>query len=260
MSDAEPSSVPSTAADQLSVVLLPLEGAADAAHIVRDWLAVLDGLERDYELLVAEDCSSIIDAHVRRIRPDGPGAGAALRAGLAAAHHPLVCCAPCDRCYPPDWLKRFLERIERVQMVAGSRTGSKVPGPLRLLGWLYRWTLRIAFGVPQDPLPGWLGGRQRCTQMLFRVLFGLRLHDPACPMWLALREVASRFPLQSEGPFVHVELLAKVNFAGCVLDEAPLPWPSASIPELLRPMLPDLRRLFRRPDFGPATANAVRRG
>src|SRR5262249_58597980 len=107
----------------------------------------------------------------------------------------------------------------QVHLVAGLRAGGPVPGPLRCLGWLYRWTLGIAFGVPLDPLPGWLGGGQRFTQILFQVLFGLAVHDPTCPAQLARRDVLARFPLQSEGPFVHVELLAKANFLSCLMDE-----------------------------------------
>jgi hypothetical protein len=252
MAEPEPSELPPIADVPLSVVLLPGNGADDTAEIVRGWLAVLDGLDREYQLLLCGGEKTISHDRLRVLRPSDPGVGAALRAGVAAAQHPLVCWAPCDRRYAPELLKAFLERIDKVHLVVGARTGSRVPAMLRWLGWLYRWTLRIAFGVELEPLPGWLGGRQRFAQLVLHVLFGLRLRDPACPMQLVRRAVLARVPLQSEGRFVHVEVLAKANFLGCMMDEAPIDWPEASVPERLRPMRADLRRLLKQPDFGPA--------
>jgi hypothetical protein len=252
MTDTEPSPLPPIAAAPLGLVLLPGDGTDADAELLQAWIAHLDGLDRDYDLLVTENNPSLTHSRLRTIRPAGPGAGAALRAGLSATHHPLVCTVPLDRRYPPESLKALLERIDTVHLVVGYRTGTPVPVLLRWLGRLYRWTLRIAFGILPEPLPGWLGGRQRCVKRLFQLLFGLRVHDPTCPVQLARREVLARLPVQSDGIFVHVEVLAKANFLGCIMDEVPIHWPTASVPERLRPMLPDLRCLLQKPDFGTA--------
>jgi hypothetical protein len=69
------------------------------------------------------------------------------------------------------------------------------------------------------------------------------------------REVLARSPLQSEGEFALLEQMAKVNFAGFLFgEEIPLPvdpglqpFPRSPFRELWR----DVRRLMRRPDFGP---------
>ena len=103
------------------------------------------------------------------------------------------------------------------------------------------------------PLPGWLGARRRLGGLLARVLFGVRHHDPACPFRLLRRDILARIPLQSKGPFAHVELLAKANFLGHLMGE--------EIPIDVRPpayrgdagsYLADGRRVFNNPDFGPA--------
>src|SRR3712207_7375995 len=50
--------------------------------------------------------------------------------------------------------------------------------------------------------------RSRGRRWVARWVFGVGLHDPECPFRLARREVVTRFPLQSAGPFALVEMLA----------------------------------------------------
>jgi len=92
--------------------------------------------------------------------------------------------------------------------------------------------------------------------VLVRVFFGVRQRDVACPFRLLRREILARAPIQSDGDFAHVELLAKVNFANCLLgEEVPLPVQATadrSPRGWLRQVLRDARRLFTRPDFGPS--------
>jgi len=119
---------------------------------------------------------------------------------------------------------------------------------------LWRVGRRIVFGHPSDRLPGWLGCRRHLGAVLVRAFFGVRLRDAACPFKLMRREVLARAPIQSDGDFAHVELLAKINFAVCWGDEVPLPIkPSVGpLPRgWLRQVLRDARRVFSRPDFGP---------
>ena len=68
----------------------------------------------------------------------------------------------------------------------------------------------------------------------------------------AIREILPRIPIQSRGPFAHVELLAKANFLGHLMGEeipiAVVPPPPGDLRQLLR----DGLVVFNQPDFGPA--------
>ncbi len=183
------------------------------------------------------------------------GTGAMLRTGLAAARLPLVAYAPCDPVYEPAALTKFLAEIDRVHILSGFRAGERVPWPWRLAGIFWRLVARIIFGHAPLRLPGWLGWRGHLASVLVRVCFGVRQRDVACPFRLLRREILARAPIQSDGDFAHVELLAKVNFASCLLgEEVPLPVkaPAARRPRgWLRQVLRDAHRVFTRPDFGP---------
>src|SRR2546422_989826 len=48
------------------------------------------------------------------------------------------------------------------------------------------------------------------------LLFGLWLRDPASPARLYRRSIFERIPIQSNGWFAQVEILAKANFLGCL--------------------------------------------
>jgi glycosyltransferase involved in cell wall biosynthesis len=250
MSDAEPPLLPPIASAPLSLLLLPGTDG-DVAAIVGAWTAVLDGLNRDYEILVPEGHAPAEKPSRVRIlaQTAGLGPGAVMRTGLSSARHPLLCCALADRRYVPEELKRFLERIDAVHLISGSRAGAAIPGLLRLLGKLYRGVVYLVFQVSLDPPPGWHGWRHRFEHLLYRALFGLRLHDPMCPFKLFRREVFARFPVQSEGPFVQVEMLAKTNFLGCLMDEVPVTGPPGQEP--WRIIRPDLRRVLSDPKFRP---------
>jgi hypothetical protein len=57
-----------------------------------------------------------------------------------------------------------------------------------------------------------------------------------------------RFPIQSDGDFVHTELVAKATFLTSIMDEVPLTSKPAPLPAL-GPVSSDRRRLFRAPQF-----------
>jgi hypothetical protein len=79
-----------------------------------------------------------------------------------------------------------------------------------------------------------------------RIVFGLRLHDVACPFQLWRRQAFERLPIQSDSSFVHTELLAKANFLTLPADEAAIPVPPAGGRWWV-----DFWKVFRRPEFGP---------
>ncbi len=90
----------------------------------------------------------------------------------------------------------------------------------------------------------------------------MRNRDVLCPYRLMRRDIFGRIPLQSDGPFVHVEILAKANFLGCIMaEDVPLGDPARPVPAEARDgpgegFLKDCRRLLDRPDFGPAVVGA----
>jgi glycosyltransferase involved in cell wall biosynthesis len=262
--------LPPIATEPLSLLLLAHNAEPHLEEILQSWAAELSRRERDFEILLVDDGSSDRTAalaesltakfpQVRLLRHETPrGEGAALRTGLAAARHPLLLTCPCDRQYRPEDLQRLLAEIDKVHLAAGYRVWQPVPLPLRCLGWLYRLFLRVALAHPLEPLPGWLGWDGWAAHVRARLCFGLRVHDVSCPFRLYRREVFDRIPIQSDGPFAQVEVLAKANFLGRVMTETPVRYqppaaPPAQDGAARRQARADFRRVFFHPDFGPVT-------
>ena len=218
-------------------------------------ILLVDDGSRDRTAAVTEELAASVPALKVLRHETRRGAGAALRTGLAATQLPLVAYALCDPAYDPAGLAKLLGEIDHAHFVSGLRAGRPVPWPWRLVGMLWRLGKRVIFGHPSDRLPGWLGWRRHLGAVLVRAFFGVRLRDAACPFKLVRREVLARAPIQSDGDFAHIELLAKINFAICWGNEVPLPIkPPINPPPRgwLRQVFRDARRVFSRPDFGPA--------
>lgn len=254
--------LPPIAAEPISVVLLAHNAEPCVEEVVGAWVGFLNGLGRDYELLLVDDRSTDRTAElavplaernprVRLLRHAvRQGEGAALRTGLAAARHPLLAHAPCDLQYRPDELKRLLAEIDRAHVVSGFRAHRAAPLALRALDGLGRGLARWVFAVPIEKSPGWLGWRELFRRLLARVFFGVRLRDVGCAFRLFRRSIFARIPIQSEGPFVHVEVLAKANFLTSVMTETPVSHaPTSKAPTAWA--LAEAYRVFSRPDFGP---------
>ena len=198
------------------------------------------------------------------LRHDAPrGVGAALRTALGAAKAPLFFYTLCDPRYRPDDLPRLFQTIDPVHLVSGYRAGRPAPLTWRVLGAIVRVFCRVVFSAAPPPLPGWLGFKGHAARLLARVLFGVRNRDVLCPYRLMRRDIFGRIPLQSDGPFVHVEILAKANFIGCILaEDVPLGDPGRPVKAEARDgpgdhFWKDCRRLLDRPDFGPAVLPAA---
>src|SRR5439155_13359564 len=80
------------------------------------------------------------------------------------------------------------------------------------------------------------------------------VHDVECAFRLFRRSIFARIPIQSSGPFAHVEILAKANFLGCWMAEAPVSYnPSPGPPSSY---WAEAYHVFCEPDFGPVDPNA----
>jgi dolichol-phosphate mannosyltransferase len=238
----EGSERPPIASAPLSLLLVVQDNDADCEFAVAGWVQHLDPLSREYEILLVvgggcNDEPRLAELlgkqypHVRVLHNDtGRGIGAGLRTGLATARHPLICYTTCDREYDPSNLANLLQWIDQTDLVGGYRVTSS--------------------GRHAKTM------RERMLRWLARVLFAVRLRDPECFFLLARRSIFGRIPIQSDGPFAHVEILAKANFLGCLMSEAPVTYrprdpASSPTPGAFRQSLAELCRLFFHPDFGP---------
>lgn len=258
---------PPIATAPLSVILTAQNAAGYLVEVLKEWVAVLAGLARDYEILLVDDGSTDETAQLAQALPtplprlqllrlERPsGLGAALRLGLRKVQYPLVCCCTCDRQYQPVELKRLLEHINQVDIVTGYRQWLPVPPALQFLGKVWRGFLRIAAGIDLEPLACWTGWAGARRWLLARALFGVRVQDVACAFRLLRRDILRHIPLQSDGSLAHVELLAKANFIGCWMMEVPVSYQpitptSPGYAPALEPFAwRDLNRLLNHPDF-----------
>jgi hypothetical protein len=154
-------------------------------------------------------------------------------------------------------LKLFLDKIDQVHLVSGYRGSAPVPTLLRWLGLAFRGLARVVCGAHLEPLPGWLGWASHRRRWLARILFGVRNDDVESEFRLFRRSIFERIPIQSNGPFALVEVVAKANFLGCMMTEQPV----KHRPAAGQPLIPDRAarrqyrrealRLLRHPDFGP---------
>jgi glycosyltransferase involved in cell wall biosynthesis len=238
--------------------------------VTASWVTFLNGLAREFELILVEDGSrdgsdkrlaelATRHPHLQIIRHEMPlGIGRVLTDGLAAAKHPLICYCRCDPRYSPSDLKKLLREIDKVHIVSGYRAGRTAPRIVQLASLAYRAFCILVFSHAPPPAPGWLGWKRQLGRWLVRAAFGLRSRDIACPYRLFRREILTRIPIQSRGSFAHVELLAKANFLGqLIAEEVPLGdrqhpvIPDDPKHERLRDVFADAMRVFSDADFGP---------
>jgi hypothetical protein len=228
---------------------------------------------------------------LRLVPSSGPGEGRALRAAITEAKNPLLFYTLCHPEYRPEFLGLLLDKaatmpaqsketdhiqvapqqqtgqlavtvkqpreIDTVHLMTGSRAAVPVPWMLRIPGWAWRAFCWLVIGADPGRWPGWLGWRGHAGRLAARILFGLRYHDVACPVRLIRREIFARIPIQSEGSFVHVEILAKANFLGHLMaEEVPLPLGPRADGDGFALVWRDAKRLMQNPDFGPAVLPA----
>jgi glycosyltransferase involved in cell wall biosynthesis len=278
--------LPPIASAPLSVVLLAHNPGDQLEAVLTAWSDALEKRGGEYEVILVDDGSSDGSAerlsvlaehwsHLRVLRQEQTqGEGAALRLALTSARHPLLFYTLCDLRYQPYDLERLLTKrpdpkkpdleIDHVHLMSGCRAGRPMPLALRGLGLAWRVVCRLLFSHWPARSPCWLGWKATWGRVAARMAFGIRNHDVACPFRLVRREIFARIPIQSDGPFVHVEILAKANFLGHVLgEEVPLaaghhppvgePRPGDSFAQQWR----EFRQLFRHPDFAPPQVASV---
>ncbi len=188
----------------LSVVVPACNEVADIVRVVDGLLTVLPAVARCHEVIVVDDGSvdgtgAVIAGlpGVRVLRhPERRGYGAALRAGLAAAHEPWSFFTDGDGQFEPRDLARVVDAAAGADIVAGYRTPRADPVGRRLCGW--------AWGL------------------LVRLVLGVRVRDVNCAFKLVHRDVLAAVPLESTGALVNAELLGKALRRGFRVREVPV--------------------------------------
>ncbi len=258
-------------------VVIPVRNVAGTIDgVIAGWTSALNTIGRPWELLIVDDGSTDGTAakaelavqrgkNSRVLKLEAPaGFGACLRLALPEVQHPLLATSAADYPYTPADLGRLLARMDvesefqdpitdqlvmrKPDIVNGCRTGVAVPFFLKNLGRLYRGFCRIALGLPLDPLPGWLGLREHLRGWGAWIVYGVPLEDPNSAFKVYRKSFLERFPIQSDGDFARIELVAKSTFLTCILDEIPLTPKSGSIPYAIW-LRTDRKRLFRKPLF-----------
>jgi glycosyltransferase involved in cell wall biosynthesis len=272
--------VPSPATDEhlprishepISMVLPCFNQSAGLASIIDGWLRALKKLDQPFELLVIDDGSTDgsadIAASIAARDPDVSvirhgerrGYGASIRTGLAAAKHPLLLYSACDYPYSPGDVKKLLQSIDTAHVVSGGRS-DPLPSILKGLGTLYRGAMRVLFGLELAARPGWQGWLSWWRGAADRCVYALRMHDVPSAFKLFRKAIFERIPIQSNGSFVHAEILAKANFLGCLMAEVPIGRLGGSFRGVFEPApdaRADRRRVFHRPLFTSSERSEV---
>jgi hypothetical protein len=257
---SEPNPRAPIASSPLSVILTAQALSTQTAEALDGWRRYLDGKGRPYEILLVQETRPEAMPNpdeqpppAVRVFPYDRFAGFcdAFNAAVAVAQHPLLVFCPCDKQYQPADLDGLMRVIDEVDLVVGYRAGGKAPQWRLLLDTFVMVFCRVVLGVPIEPRVCWLGSRGWGRRWVARWIFGLRVHDPECPFRVVRREVFGHLPIQSRGPFLQVEMLAKANHLSCILAQEPVTWtppPEAESDAIT--FSEDAWRIFRHPDFG----------
>lgn len=176
-----------------------LNGRAFARRSTRDWAAPMPASRPDeIVLLLMKSPSAALPARhkgarIRWLVVDCADSGSALRKGISACQHPLVLLSSARLDVTPIELREAVELIERADVVIGWR-------PRRLLAWL---------AAPID----WLIAQW----------FGVSVADPSSPLRLFRRNAVDGIVLETSGRLLDVELMAKMTYLSCLMDELAAP-------------------------------------
>lgn len=170
---------------------------------------VLRELGLDHEIIVVNDGSTDHTAEqlaeLQRLlaalrvvsHPCNLGYGAALRSGFASATRELIFYTDGDAQYDVRELPALLALLgPGVDLVNGYKRARQDPIGRVVVGWLYQHAVRLAFG--------------------------LKLRDVDCDFRLFRRHVLDRVTLTCTSGAFCVELMAKLQAAGCTMVETPV--------------------------------------
>jgi glycosyltransferase involved in cell wall biosynthesis len=255
------------ARDGVSVVIPAHNCAAALDRVLPVWASTLANWNRQFEIVVVNDGSTDDTATVLQKRAPVPhlrvfahearrGFGACLRTALAEVKYPLFLYCGVDYPYVPADSRAMLDRIDlrdevlgkQPDLISGARAGAPRPFVVKVLGsaWALFW--RAFAGLPvADPHP-WYGVGAALARWRAKWVFGVPLADVHSAFKLYRTAFLKRFPIQSDGDFVHTELVSKATFLTSIMDEVPLSPASVPFP-VLGALGADRKTVFRDPQF-----------
>ncbi len=246
-------------------VVIPVHNVADRLDRIVGWRITLEKTGHPFELIVVDDGST--DDTAKKLATKEPrarilshttrrGYGACIRTALAEAKHPLFFYTALDYPYNPPDIRAFFERIElkddilgrQPDLISGCRTGLPTPTLSRWssFGWRLFWRVFAGMPIP-NPAP-WHGWDQFWYRTRVSWIYGVPLADVNSCFKLFRTAFLRRFPIQSDGDFIHTELVAKATFLTSIMDEVPLTSKPDAIPQMGNTR-PDRRRVFKQPEF-----------
>jgi glycosyltransferase involved in cell wall biosynthesis len=179
------------------------------ASLVIQAVQVAGRLTADFEVLIINDGSSdatrqVADElartypQVRAIHhPRNRGYGGALRTGFASATKDLIAYTDGDAQYDPREFEALWNCLTpEADMVTGYKISRSDPLHRIVIGRLYHWTVKI--------------------------LFRLRVRDVDCDFRLMRREIFDRVKLERDTGVICLEMMRKIQDAGCVIVETPV--------------------------------------
>jgi len=172
-------------------------------------LATLRKLTGDFEIVVVNDGSKDHTAEVLAelagmipelrvvTHPVNRGYGGALRTGFSSATKDLIFYTDGDAQYDPRELTLLYDALdEETDFVNGRKIGRSDPLHRIVIGRVYHWAVRFAFGLP--------------------------LRDVDCDFRLMRRRIFDRVELTRSSGVICVELMKKVQLAGLRVKEVPV--------------------------------------
>ena len=193
----------------LVTILMPcLNEAETLAFCVRQAVAALHDNNVPGEVVVADNGSTdgsqkiATDEGARVVNVPTRGYGAALIAGIEAAHGKYILMADADASYHFEHLPRFLPRLEEgYDLVMGNRfSGSIEPGAM-------------------PPLHRYLGNP--VLSSIGRIFFGIPVRDFHCGLRAFRRDPILALNLRTTGMEFASEMVVKSSLAGLRMTEVP---------------------------------------
>jgi glycosyltransferase involved in cell wall biosynthesis len=196
-------------AKSISVFFPAYNDGGTIASMVISAVLTLRELSDDFEVIVVNDGSQdytpqLLDELARlydevRIihHQKNRGYGGALRTGFASATKELVFYTDGDAQYDARELRvLYPALVEGVDMVNGYKISRSDPWYRMVIGRIYHWTVKLAFG--------------------------LQVRDVDCDFRLMRRSIFDCVQLQSDSGVICVEMVKKIQDAGFVIAEAPV--------------------------------------